>query len=71
MKYDKIKEEIKKIKKQGETGENTPVNLLEIIKAKREGKDVSSGIPVPDWLKKKILKKRKELEDWGKKNNNG
>ena len=63
MNYNKLKKELEKLKKSVGNKENSIVNLLPIIKAKRNGKDVHSDIPVPEWLEKKILRKRKELEE--------
>ena len=67
MSYDKIRKEIEKLKDKKETEKNNkgPVNLLEIIKSKREKKEVSEDyvpIQIPKEISKKILKKRKELE---------
>lgn len=76
MKYDKIKKKIEELenKKKSKKNNKGPVNLLEIIKLKREGKELPEDyvpIKLPEELSKKILQKRKELEDWEETNNNG
>ena len=69
MTYYKIIKKIEKLEEEKETEEKNkgPVNLLEIIKLKRKGKEVPKDyvpIELPEELSKKILQKRKELEDF-------